>query len=236
MHLKKVSVNDIITGKNQMRFNNAKKDIDNLARSIKMNGLLCPPSATSKGSKYVLAFGHRRLAAVKKLNWKEVTIIVLDGMDEKDLVVKTLVENIEKVDLTPLEKAKAYQNMLEELDITQQELEHRCGRSRSEIANHIRLLNRLNHHILNWLEEGKISFGHAKVLMMLDDKNKQLEICGEVVEKDLSIRDTALLVDRARPREELTEEEKELNKIESDIMRAFKNEWRKRINIRQGKK
>jgi len=201
-----------------------------------MNGLLCPPSATSKGGKYVLAFGHRRLAAVKKLNWKEVTIIVLDGMDEKDLVVKTLVENIEKVDLTPLEKAKAYQNMLEELDITQQELEHRCGRSRSEIANHIRLLNRLNHHILNWLEEWKLSFGHAKVLMMLDDKNKQLEICGEVVEKDLSIRDTALLVDRARPREELTDKEKELNKIESDIMRAFKNEWRKRINIRQGKK
>jgi len=71
---------------------------------------------------------------------------------------------------------------------------------------------------------------------MLDDKNKQLEICGEVVEKDLSIRDTALLVDRARPREELTDEEKELNRIESDIMRAFKNEWRKRINIRQGKK
>jgi len=236
MQLKKVSVNDIISGKYQMRFNTATKDIDGLARSIKMNGLLCPPSATSKGGKYVLVFGHRRLEAVKKLNWKEVTIIVLDGMDEKDLVVKTLVENIEKIDLTPLEKAKAYQNMIEELDITQQDLADRCGRSQSEIANHIRLLNRLNQHILNWLEEGKLSFGHAMILMMLDDKNKQLEICGEVVEKELSIRDTALLVDRARPRGELTEEEKELNKIESDIMRGFKSEWRSRINIRQGKK
>ena len=104
MQLKKVRVKDIITAKYQMRFNTAKKDINSLTRSIKMNGLLCPPSVTTKGSKYVLAFGHRRLEAVKKLNWKEIAIIVLDGMHEKDLVVKTLVENIEKVDLTPLEK------------------------------------------------------------------------------------------------------------------------------------
>jgi len=236
MQLKKVRVNDIITGKYQMRFNTAKKDIDGLARSIKMNGLLCPPSATRKGSKYILAFGHRRLAAVKKLNWKEVDLIILDGVNEKDLVIKTLVENIEKVDLTPLEKAKAYQNMIEELKVTQYELADRCGRDQSEIANHIRLLSRLNNYILDWLEKDKISFGHAKVLMALEDKNKQLEICKEVIEKDLSIRDTALLVDRARPRGELTEEEKELNKIESDIMRGFRSEWRSRINIRQGKK
>ncbi|MCD6311632.1 MAG: ParB/RepB/Spo0J family partition protein [Elusimicrobia bacterium] len=236
MQLKKIRVNDIITAKYQMRFNTATKDIDSLARSIRMNGLLCPPSATSKGSKFVLAFGHRRLEAVKKLNWKEITIIVLDEMNERDLVIKTLVENIEKVDLTPLEKARAYQNMIEELDITQQDLEHRCGRSQSEIAHHIRLLSRLNQHILVYLEKDKISFGHAKVLMMLDDKNKQLEICREVIEKDLSIRDTSFLVDRARPVVELTDEEKELNKIESDIMKSFKSEWRKRINIRQGKK
>jgi len=236
MQLKKVSVNDIITAKYQMRFNTAKKDIDGLARSIKMNGLLCPPSATSKGGKYILVFGHRRLEAVKKLNWKELTIIVLDGMHEKDLVVKTLVENIEKVNLTPLEKAKAYKNMIEELDITQQELATKCGRGRSEIAHHIRLLSRLNQCILDWLQKGKISFGHAMILMILDDKNKQVDICKEVIEKDLSIRDTALLVDRARPRGELTEEEKELNKIESDIMKSFKSEWRSRINIRQGKK
>jgi len=236
MQLKKVGVKDIITGKYQMRFNTATKDIDSLANSIKINGLLCPPAATTKGSKYILAFGHRRLAAVKKLHWKEITIIVLDGMNEKDLVVKTLVENIEKVDLTPLEKAKAYQNMLEELEVTQQDLADRSGRSQSEITNHIRLLSRLNHFILYYLEKGRISFGHAKVLMMLDDKNKQLDICREVMEKDLSIRDTALLVDRARPRGELTDKEKELNKIESDIMRGFRSEWRSRINIRQGKK
>ncbi len=236
MQLKKVSVNDIITAKYQMRFNTAKKDIDSLARSIRMNGLLCPPSAARKGNKYVLAFGHRRLEAVKQLKWKEVTIIVLDGMNEKDLVVKTLVENIEKVNLTPLEKAKAYQNMIEELGITQQELADRCGRSQSEIANHIRLLSRLNRLILVYLEKDKISFGHAMILMMLDDKNKQIDICREVIEKDLSIRDTSLLVDRARPRGELTGEETELNKIETDIMKSFKSEWRKRINIRQGKK
>jgi len=188
MQIKKVRVNDIITGKYQMRFNTAKKDIDNLARSIKMNGLLCPPAATRKGSKYVLAFGHRRLQAVKKLKWKEVDLIILEGMHEKDMVIKTLVENIEKVDLTPLEKAKAYQNMLEELDITQQELADRCGRSQSEIAHHIRLLSQLNHFILDYLEKGRISFGHAMILMMLDDKNKQLDICNEVMEKDLSIK------------------------------------------------
>ncbi len=236
MQLKKVRIKDIITAKYQMRFNTATKDIDSLACSIKMNGLLCPPSATIKGSKYVLVFGHRRLEAVKQLNWKELTIIVLDGMAEKDLVVKTLVENIEKVNLTPLEKAKAYQNMIEELGITQQELADRCGRSQSEIANHIRLLNRLNHHILVYLEKGDISFGHAMILMMLEDKNKQLEICGKVIANDLSIRDTSLLVDRARPHGELTDEEKELNKIESDIMKSFKSEWLSRINIRQGKK
>ncbi len=236
MYLKKVRVNDIITAKYQMRFNTATKDIDSLALSIKMNGLLCPPSATIKGSKYILVFGHRRLEAVKQLKWKELTIIVLDGMAEKDLVVKTLVENIEKVNLTPLEKAKAYQNMIEELGITQQELADRCGRDRSEITHHIRLLTRLNQNILNWLQKGSISFGHARILMILDDKNKQLEICKEVIDKELSIRDTSLLVDRARPRGDLSDAEVEFNSIETDIMKSFKSEWRKRINIRQGKK
>ncbi|MCD6310902.1 MAG: ParB/RepB/Spo0J family partition protein [Elusimicrobia bacterium] len=236
MRLKKVSVNDIITAEYQMRFKTINKEIDSLARSIHINGLLCPPSVTIKKNKFVLVFGHRRLEAVKKLNWKELTVIILDGVKDKDLVVKALVENIEKLSLTPLEKAKAYQNMIEELDITHQELADRCGRDRSEISHHIRLLSCLNQNILNWLQQWKISFGHARILMILSDKNKQLEICREVIAKDLSIRDTSLLVDRARPRGELSDEEKELNKIESDIMKSFKNEWRKRINIRQGRK
>jgi ParB family chromosome partitioning protein len=236
MHLKKVRIKDIVTSEYQMRFKTETKDIDSLARSIQANGLLCPPSATLKGKKYLLVFGHRRLEAVKKLKWDDINLIIMDGAEEKDIVVKALVENIEKLDLTPLEKAKAYQNMMEELDVTQQELAEKCGRERSEISHHIRLLSRLNHNILDWLQKDKISFGHAKVLMILDDKNKQLEICKEVIDKELSIRDTSLLVDRARPASELSDGEKEFNRIESDIMRTFKSEWRSRINIRQGKK
>ncbi len=176
MYLKKVKVSDIIVGKYQMRFKSGKMDIEDLAKSIKINGLLCPPSVSSKGKKYVLVFGHRRFEAIKNLKWKEITAIVLEEMEDKDLVIKTLVENIEKVDLTPLEKAKAYQNMIEELKITQEDLASRCGRNRSEIAHHIRLLNRLNTYVFDWLHQGKVSFGHAKVLMELEDKKKRGEV------------------------------------------------------------
>ena len=100
MHIKKVRVKDIISTEYQMRFKTIKKDIQSLARSIQVNGLLCPPAVTIKGKKVVLVFGHRRLEAVKKLNWEEVTVIVLDGVEDKDLVVKALVENIEKLSLT----------------------------------------------------------------------------------------------------------------------------------------
>ena len=236
MYLKEIKVSDIIIGKYKLRFKTGKKDIDDLAISINLHNLICPLIVVKRGDKYELHSGHRRLEAIKKLGWEKILVIIKEKIKEKDMVVQALVENIERLDLTPLERAKAYEEMIKELNITQEQVSSRTGRSRSEIANHLRLLKRLNIYILDWLQEEKISFGHAKVLMEVEDKKKQLEICKEVIDKQLSIIDTALLVDQARPIGELTEREKELNKIERDIIKSLKNEWRKKINIRQGKK
>ncbi len=236
MNFKILNLSQIEAGKYDLRFKSIKKEIDSLADSIKKNGLICPPTVSKKGNKYYIISGNRRFKAVKKLGWKEMPCAVLEEVGDKESLVKSVVENIERVNLSPLERAKAYRELIEEYGSTEEELAEKIGVSRPAISNHLRLLGKLNSYVLEWLHQGKIFFGHALILMKLEDKKKQLEICKRVIDEDLSIKDTALLVDQARPVGELTEREKELNKIEKDIMKSLKNEWGKKINIRQGRK
>ena len=236
MRFKILPVKDISTEGYQVRFETGKEDIESLIESIKKNGLICPPTVSRKGDKYYLISGNRRLAAIKKLGWKELPCVVLEEMGNEDLLIKSIVENIERLDLTPLERAKGFQELKKTYRITEEEIAKRTGRSQPDISNHLRLLKRLHYKVIEYLHKGKISFGHAKILMGLEDREKQLAIAREVIDRGLSIKDTALMVDLARPKEELTEREKELNAIERDIMSHLKSDWRQKVNIRTGRK
>lgn len=236
MRFRNLPLKEISTKGYQVRFESGRENIEDLAESIEKNGLICPPTISKKGDRYYLISGNRRLRAVKKLGWKEIPCVILEEIGDEDSLVKSIVENMERLDLTPLEKAKGFQELKDTYHVTEEEIAQKTGRDRTDISHHLRLLKKLHHKVLEYLHKGKITFGHARVLMKLEDKNKQISIAKEVIKRDLSVEDTAALVDLSRPKEELTEREKELNAIERDIMSHLKKDWRKKVNIHTGKK
>jgi ParB family chromosome partitioning protein len=236
MRFRILPLKEISTKGYQVRFESGRENIEDLIESIRENGLICPLTVSKRENKYYLISGNRRLKAIKKLGWKELPCAILEEIGDEDLLIKSIVENIERLNLTPLERAKGFQELRDAYKIKEEEIAKKTGRTQSDISNHLRLLKRLHHKVLEYLHKGKITFGHAKVLMGLEDKNKQLSLAKEVIKRGLSVEDTMVLVDLARPGEELTEREKELNAIERDIMRHLRKEWKKKINIRTGKK
>lgn len=223
-------------GEYQLRFRSGVMKIEDLARSIKQNGLICPLAVSRKGDYYSLIAGERRLLACEKLGWEEIPCVILDQEGDADILIQGIVENIERIDLSPLERAEGFEEVIDVYGTTEEEVAEKIGRTQSYVSHHRRLLRKLNPAVLKYLHEGKLTFGHAQALMTLDDLEKQLEIANKVVMDELTVKDTWLLVDLARPLKELTENEKELNAIEEDLMQEFKKEWRKSINVRTGKK
>ncbi len=203
MHFKILPLKDISTKGYQVRFESGQENIDDLAESIETNGLICPPTVSKKGDKYYLISGNRRFKAIKELGWKELPCAVLEEMGNKDLLVKSIVENMERLDLTPLERAEGFKELKATYHATEEEIAQKTGRSRSNISDHLRLLNKLHHKVIGHLHKGKITFGHAKVLMMLEDRNEQLSITRKIISRDLSVKDTALLVKLAMRQEAL---------------------------------
>ncbi len=220
----------------RLRFKSGREDIDDLATSIERNGLICPLAVSRQGNNFSLVAGERRLSACEKLGMKEIPCVILDEGGKAEALIKGIVENIERLDLSPLERAKGFEEAIAVYGETEEEIAGKIGRSQSYVSHHLRLLKRLHPAILQYLHKAELTFGHAQTLMTLDDREKQLEIAEKVVKDDLTVQDTWVLVDLARPTKDLTDREKALNEIERDIIKEFKKEWRRKINIKQGKK
>ena len=180
--------------------------------------------------------GFRRLRALDKLGWKEIPCAILDVKGDRDALIKGIVESIERLDLSPLERARGFDELIDNYGSTQSEIADKTGRSQGYISQHIRLLKNLNPKVLRYLHDGKITFGHARALIRLEDQEKQLEIADRIIAEQLNVKEAELVVDLARPERELTDREKELNTIERDVMKKLSKEWRTRIIIRQGRK
>ena len=143
---------------------------------------------TKKDGEYELIAGERRLRAAKKIGLEKVPAIVRDIEDQEKLEV-ALVENIQREDLNSIELATAYKKLVNEFNLTQEELAKRVGKSRSAIANTLRMLN-LSDEIQQALREGKIGEGHAKYLIGLPDEEKQNNLFKKILRNNLSVNDT----------------------------------------------
>ncbi|MCX6347982.1 MAG: ParB/RepB/Spo0J family partition protein, partial [Candidatus Aureabacteria bacterium] len=220
----------------RIRFQSGTKEVEELARSIQANGLLCPLLVkVAGGGKYSLVAGARRLAALDKLGWEKAPCLELGDADEGDSLIKGIAENIGRLDLFPLERGMAFAEIVEKYGYTQRELSEKIGKDESYVSHYLRLLKLIHPKILDLLRAGKISYGHGQALMILDDQEEQLALARRIVAEHLTIAETALLVDQARPVGELTDREKEFNAVERDVMK-LKKEWRSRIKMTQGKK
>ena len=175
------------------RFNNA--SLNELAESIKANGVVQPILVRRKGGRFELVAGERRLRAARIAGLRSIPAVVREVPDEKLLEI-ALVENIQREDLNAIEEAQAYKSLLENVGLTQEALASRIGRDRSYVTNYLRLL-RLPNDVQTLVQEGTLSTGHARALLGLADARRQREFAAVIVKKGLSVRETERLIKKA---------------------------------------
>jgi ParB family chromosome partitioning protein len=164
-----------------------------LLASIEKEGLLQPILVRPLGNGlYECVAGERRLRAVKKLGWKEVPAIVKE-LDDRSALLIALIENLQRKDLNPIETALAYQSLMEKFGFTQEEVAERVGKDRATVANLVRIL-KLPEEVKQDLLEGRLSVGHAKALLSLQDVDNILQVRELILKKGLSVRQTEELV------------------------------------------
>jgi len=176
----------------QPRKNFDKEKMEELKGSIKKHGIIQPIVVRKMANGYEIVVGERRLKAAKEIGLKKIPAIIKTFNNEKSLEI-ALVENIQREDLNPVEQANAFKRLIDEFNLTQQELAEATGKSRALVANTIRLL-KLNPEIQKNISEGKISFGHAKLLLSIEDEEVQRAVCDRIIANDLSVRDTERLI------------------------------------------
>lgn len=174
------------------------EELDDLQRSIRENGLLQPivvrAAPESEGDRYELVAGERRLRSVVSLEWDSIPAVIRD-VDDRTLLVLALVENIQRESLSPLEEAEGYQVLVEEFSLTQGEVADAVGRSRSSVANALRLL-RLPPSVRRLLNEGALSMGHARALLGIEDPGRLPEMARRAVRESWSVREMEAKVRR----------------------------------------
>ena len=176
----------------QPRKNFDKEKMEELKGSIKKHGIIQPIVVRKMANGYEIVAGERRLKAAKEIGLKKIPAIIKSFNNEKSLEI-ALVENIQREDLNPVEQANAFKRLIDEFNLTQQELAEVTGKSRALVTNTIRLL-KLNPEIQKNISEGKISFGHAKLLLSIEDEEVQKAVCDRIMANDLSVRDTERLI------------------------------------------
>ena len=184
----KVNPDKISINPHQPRSYFSDSALNDLAESIKQHGIISPLIVTRKDGGFELIAGERRLRASKILGLKEVPVIVREEKDQKKLEI-ALIENIQREDLNPLETARAYQRLIDEFNITQEEASKRVGKARSSVANALRLLS-LPLEAQEALASGKISEAHAKYLLGLDSEAKQITMLKKIMRQNLTVADT----------------------------------------------
>lgn len=173
--------------------------LDELAQSIRENGIIQPIVVRPMGEEFQIVAGERRWRAAQRAGLRRVPAVINHVTDEKLLEI-ALVENIQRQDLTPVETAKALRLLLDEHGLTQERLAERVGMKRPSVTNYLRLLQ-LAAPVREALEEGRLDMGHARALGGLDDQAKQAELCKTVLQGGLSVRQVEKLVARAKGNE-----------------------------------
>lgn len=179
--------NDIKPNTMQPRNLFKEAEMHDLMASIKKHGILQPVIVTPLSHGYMLIAGERRWRAAKELGLKKIPAIVRQA-DNADVLELALIENIQREDLNPMEKALGFQELIKKFEFTQEQVAQAMGKNRSSITNYLRLLE-LPKEIQDHVSRGTISMGHARALLSLQDKEAQLKYCDSIIKEGLSVRD-----------------------------------------------
>ena len=183
-----VKISLVEPNRNQPRKMFDKESLDELANSVKQYGVLQPILVKKVGNRYEIVAGERRWRAAQAAGLSEVPVVVRD-YDEQKAKEIAIIENIQRTDLNPIEEALAYKSLIEEYNLTQEELSDKVAKNRSTITNSLRLL-KLSKNIQQYMIDGQISSGHARALLSLEDEGKRELLALDIIKRSLSVRDT----------------------------------------------
>ena len=190
--IEKIELQKLVVNPFQPRKNFDDQTIEELAQSIKENGIIQPLVVRRKGKKYEIVVGERRFRAAKLAHLNDIPAIVRD-LSENQMMELAILENLQREDLTPIEEAEAYQSLIEKLNFTQEELAKKLGKSRPYITNHLRLLQ-LPTEVIHLINDGKLTMGHGRTLLGLKNKRRIFEIAKKVINQSLNVRQLENLV------------------------------------------
>jgi len=200
IEITEIDINMIVAREDQPRKKFDQESLKELAKSLEEHGILQPVLVREKEGRYELVAGERRWRAAQMAGLQTIPVIIRQ-LDDSQAGELSLIENLQREDLTAIEEAQAYRLMMERYQYTQEMLSQKIGKSRSHIANTLRILN-LPFSILEMLESGKISAGHARALLSLPGPKEQLAAAREIANQGMSVRETEK---RTKPRKVIQE-------------------------------
>ena len=209
--LAEIKISEIDPNMGQPRKKFDEDELLELAESIKIHGVIQPIILTKRGKRYEIIAGERRWRASKLAGLVKIPAIIREYTD-KEIMEVSLIENIQRQDLNPIEEALAFKNLIDEYKMKQDDLAERVSKSRSAITNALRLL-KLDDKVKAMLAEGLISTGHARALLAVEDKNKQQILATKIFDEKLSVRETEKLVKQIIENKEHKKEEKSSEKL-----------------------
>ena len=182
-----VNVTDILVNPKQPRKIFKKKELAELAESIRENGIIQPLVVTQTAVGFELIAGERRLRAAREIGLEKVPV-VLKHTTERDKMIMSIIENVQRSDLNCIEEALAYYQLMEEFKLTQEEVAKRLGKERSSVANFLRIL-KLPRDVIDLIQKDLLSFGHAKILSSVKDRDEVIRLANEAVKEECSVRE-----------------------------------------------
>ena len=201
-----VDVNNIDPNMDQPRKTFDNEKLGELAQSIKTYGVVQPIIVQKSGGRYIIIAGERRYRASRLAGLTSVPVVVKD-YTKREYMEVSLVENLQREDLNPIEEADAMKLLMDEHKLTQEELSERLGKSRSAVANTLRLLN-LPEPIRQMVARGELSSGHARTLVALEQDSEKIRFAGIIVNLGLSVRAAEAMINKAKNRKEPQEKKK----------------------------
>lgn len=230
-----IDISAIRSNPYQLREGVDERGLEELKRSIVEKGFIQPVTVRKVGSGFELIAGERRFRAAKRAGIKAIPAIIMDISTGEEMLELALIENVQREDLNPIEQAKAYRGLIDQCGLTQEEISKRVGKDRSTITNFLRLL-KLPDEVQARIVSGKVSMGHARAVLSLDDPSEQMALCQRIAKDGLSVRKVEEIVrgsldektvigNRRRPKKP-----KQLIAIEESLGRLLGT----RVRIKQG--
>lgn len=223
-----IPIDKIEPNPNQPRKEFDQTALEELAQSIKESGVIVPITVKKEENKYILIAGERRYRASKIAGLKEIPAYIKIAT-KQEVMEMALVENIQREDLNAIEIALSLKALIEECNITQEKMSERIGKSRSTITNHLRLL-KLPAEVQLALRNNKISMGHARSLIGLEDEQVQINLVKDIIEKDLSVRQVEQIVNRLKEEEKPQTKNKTTKKTLPEFHKTKKENLIKKLD------